>query len=125
MSGFGHRVHRKDPRTARLFALAEAAGVDGPHMRAARAVEQVFGAAGRDLPLNVDGALGAILADLGFEPATMNGVFMIARVPGLVAHVTEEKQRQRPMRRINPVHHTYDGPPPRALGAEHAPHSSP
>src|SRR5215471_5682900 len=44
MSGFGHRVHTKDPRTARMFELAREAGVDGPHMKAARAVEKAFAA---------------------------------------------------------------------------------
>src|SRR5207253_8870146 len=39
MPGFGHRYHTKDPRTARLFELAREAGVDGMHMKAARAVE--------------------------------------------------------------------------------------
>jgi len=33
---------------------------------------------------NVDGAIGAILADLGMNPAAFNGIFMIARTPGLV-----------------------------------------
>jgi citrate synthase len=115
MSGFGHRIHSDDPRTARLFELAEAAGAAGRHVEAARAVERVFTSAGKPLPINVDGAIGAILADLGFPPHVMNGLFMIARAAGLVAHVCEEKQRERPMRRIDPVNHTYDGPAPRSL----------
>jgi citrate synthase len=115
LSGFGHRIHRDDPRTARLFELAEAAGAAGRHVEAARAVEAVFRSSGKSLPINVDGAIGAILADLGFDPAVMNGLFMIARVPGLIAHATEERSRQRPMRRIDPVNHTYDGPAPRSL----------
>jgi citrate synthase len=65
--------------------------------------------------MNVDGALGAILSQLGFPPEIMNGLFMIARVPGLVAHVNEETTRMPPMRRIDPVAHTYDGPTPRKL----------
>lgn len=40
---------------------------------------------------------------------------MIARTPGLIAHVTEEQTREKPMRRINPVRHACDGPPPRCL----------
>src|SRR5205814_2380822 len=63
----------------------------------------------------VDGAIGAILADLGMNPAAFNGIFMIARTPGLVAHVIEEQSREKPMRRIDPVNHGYDGPPARSL----------
>ncbi len=110
MSGFGHRVHTNDPRTLQLFELAVAAGVDGPHMKAARAIERVFASSGKKLPMNVDGAIAAVLADLGFEPASMNGLFMIARVPGLIAHALEERERERPMRRIDPQNHEYDGP---------------
>src|SRR5216117_2946229 len=115
MPGFGHRLHTKDPRTARLFELAREAGVDGAHMKAARAVEKSFADAKKTLPINVDGAIGAILADLGMNPAAFNGIFMIARTPGLVAHVIEEQAREKPMRRIDPVNHGYDGPPPRKI----------
>jgi citrate synthase len=115
MPGFGHRYHTKDPRTARLFELARETGVDGVHMQAARAVEKAFAAAKKALPINVDGAISAILADLGMNPAAFNGIFMIARTPGLVAHVIEEQTREKPMRRIDPVNHGYDGPPPRSM----------
>ena len=115
MSGFGHRVHTKDPRTVRLFELAREAGVDGIHMKAARAVEKSFADVKKALPINVDGAIGAILADLGLNPATFNGIFMIARTPGLIAQVIEEQTREKPMRRIDPVNHGYDGPAPRSL----------
>lgn len=121
--GFGHRIHTKDPRTARLFELAAEAGLDPlgtrdpalgtpSHIAAARAIERAFAAIGKPLPINVDGAVGAILADLGLDPKVFNGIFMIARTPGLVAHVTEEQTRERPMRRIDPVNHAYDGPIP-------------
>ena len=76
MSGFGHRVHSKDPRTVRLFELAREAGVGGVHRQAARAVEKAFADAKKSLPINVDGAIGAILADLGMTPAAFNGIFM-------------------------------------------------
>jgi succinyl-CoA synthetase alpha subunit len=115
MPGFGHRYHTKDPRTSRLFELAREAGVDGVHTQAARAVEKAFVAAKKALPINVDGAIGAILADLGMNLAVFNGIFMIARTPGLIAHVIEEQAREKPMRRIDPVNHGYDGPPPRSI----------
>ncbi len=119
ISGFGHRVHTKDPRTARLFELAAEAGLkESPttHIGAARAIERAFAAIGKPLPINVDGAIGAILSDLGMDPKVFNGIFMIARVPGLVAHVTEEQTREKPMRRIDPVNHAYDGPSPALAG---------
>src|SRR5438067_13355085 len=118
MPGFGHRYHTEDPRSARLFELAREAGVDGAHMKAARAVEKSFADAKKTLPINVDGAIGAILADLGMNPAAFNGIFMIARTPGLVAHVIEEQTREKPMRRIDPVNHGYDGPPSRSLSGK-------
>jgi citrate synthase len=108
------------PRTARLFELAREAGVDGVYMLAARAVEKAFADAKKSLPINVDGAIGAILADLGMNPAAFNGIFMIARTPGLIAHVIEEQTRERPMRHIDPVNHGYDGPAPRALSDTHS-----
>ena len=76
-------------------------------MQAARAVEKSFAEAKKALPINVD---GVILADLGMNPAVFNGIFMIARTPGLVAHVIEEQTREKPMRRTDPVKHAYDGP---------------
>jgi citrate synthase len=77
---------------------------------AARAVEKCFADSGKPLPINVDGAIGAILADLGLDPKIYNGIFMVARTPGLVAHVAEEQTRERPMRKIDPENHAYDGP---------------
>ena len=81
-------------------------------------MEKAFANARKSLPINVDGAIGAILADLGMHPAAFNGIFMIARTPGLIAHVIEEQTREKPMRRIDPVNHGYDGPPPRSLTSE-------
>src|SRR5258708_16350761 len=115
--GFGHRYHTRDPRTARLFELAREAGVDGPHMKAARAVEKSFADAKKALPINVDGAIGSILADLEMNPAAFNAIFMIARTPGLIAHGIEEQTREKPMRRIDPVKHGYDAPPPRKISS--------
>jgi len=116
IAGFGHRVHTADPRTDRLFKLADEAAVSGAHCRACRLVEaELERQSGRGLPINVDGALAAVLGDLGFEIELMNSVFIIARTAGLIAHAREERIRQRPMRRIDPAACAYDGPGPRAL----------
>jgi citrate synthase len=115
--GFGHRVHTDDPRTKRLLALADELGVSGDGVVMARAFEKgLEESLGRRLPLNVDGALAALLVDLDFPPELGNAFFIIARVTGLAAHAHEEITRQRPMRRIHPTDHEYDGPTPRELG---------
>ena len=110
-SGFGHRVHTQDPRTERLFSLAEELKLAGPAVRIARVVENLLKESlGKLLPINVDGAIAALLSDLGFQPEIGNAFFIIARVPGLVAHIQEEKTRMRPMRKIHPADFEYDGP---------------
>ncbi len=113
LAGFGHRIHTADPRTTRLFALAEKAGVSGSGVRIVQALAESLAARmGRALPINVDGALAALLFDLDLPPELANAFFIMARLPGLVAHVHEEQTRERPMRQIHPTDHDYDGPPP-------------
>jgi citrate synthase len=65
--------------------------------------------------VNVDGAIAAISADLGFAHEIGNAVFLISRVPGLIAHVHEERTRYAPMRQIDPQNHGYDGASERRL----------
>ena len=66
--------------------------------------------AGKVIPINIDGALAAILVDLGFPPAFGKLVFIIGRVAGISAEVAEEYEREKPMRIRIPVE--YDGRPP-------------
>jgi citrate synthase len=114
--GFGHRIHTDDPRTKRLLTLADELGVSGDGVAMARAFEMALEESlGRRLPLNVDGALAALLVDLDFPSELGNAFFIVARVTGLAAHVYEEIDHQRPMRRIHPTEHGYDGPAPREL----------
>ncbi|HZW08611.1 MAG TPA: citryl-CoA lyase [Phycisphaerales bacterium] len=119
ISGLGHRLHARDPRAVRLFELAAEAGLVGErarHIEAIRALERALASSGEPLPISIDGALAAVLADIGIDPKVYNGIFMIARTPGLVAHVAEEMTREKPMRHIDPLDHVYDGPAPRRLG---------
>ncbi len=115
LPGFGHRVHTRDPRTARLFALAEQAGINGDYIALARAIQEALHHAGKDLPINVDGAMACLLCELGFPAALGNVFFMIGRVPGLAAQAYEEMTTQKPMRRIDSTACRYDGPPERPL----------
>lgn len=115
--GYGHRVHTEDPRSVRLFALADDLGMAGEYVEMAHAIRGAMkDRIGRHLPMNVDGAIATMLCEMEFPPEMSNGIFAISRSGGLVAHVYEEQTRMRPMRRIDPVAHEYDGPPDRKLG---------
>lgn len=109
LPGFGHRIHTDDPRTTRLLSMAGELGVAGDAVAMVQALAEAMSHTGRTLPVNVDGAMAALLVDLGIPPELGNTFFMMARVPGLVAHVYEETTRERPMRRIHPTDHEYDG----------------
>ena len=106
-----HRVHTHDPRTPVLFDLARRNGLAGDGIRFMEALEQAVAAQVKPLTINIDGALAAVLHDMGFPPPFGRLVFIIGRVAGLTAEVTEELARERPMRIRIPV--TYDGEPPR------------
>jgi citrate synthase len=117
--GFGHRYHTRDPRAARLFQMALELEVEGEHVRLIRATERAIESHashfGRPLPVNVDGAIAAISADLGFAYELGNAIFLISRLPGLIAHAHEERTRQSGMRQIDPKDYDYDGAGQRRL----------
>jgi citrate synthase len=117
--GFGHRFHTRDPRAARLFQLAMELELEGEHVQLIRAIERVLARraeqGGTHLPVNVDGAIAAISADLGFAHELGNAIFLISRLPGLIAHAHEERSRNAPMRQIDPKDHDYDGSAQRRL----------
>jgi len=116
LSGFGHRIHTDDPRSKRLFALARELNLAGRHLAIAAALEDALAqSSGKRLPLNVDGAIAAVLCDLGFPTSVANAFFILSRVAGMVAHIEEERHREKPMRRIHPSDHEYDGPAGRDL----------
>ena len=93
--GFGHPVHRPvDPRAERILELADARGVSGPHTLLARAFRDAVAAAwGKPLTMNVSMPIAAVLLDLGFAPATVQSIPLLARTAGLLAHLAEEQQR--------------------------------
>jgi citrate synthase len=115
--GFGHRFHTRDPRAARLFQMALELELEGEHIQMIRAVELVASEApaGRAHPVNIDGAIAAVCGDIGIPPEIANALFIISRVPGIAAHAQEERQREKPMRQIDPKDHVYDGAGKRRL----------
>jgi citrate synthase len=115
MPGFGHRLHKTDPRTVRLFELASALEFSGKHQTLARAVESIFEKDGKALPINIDGAIAAVISDMGFDWRLGKGFFIISRTVGLVAQAFEERSREKPMRNFGMTEIEYDGPKPRSL----------
>ena len=116
LSGFGHRVHTNDPRTKKLFQMAMDLDIAADFVELAKSFElELEKSLKKKLPINVDGAIAALLCEMDFDVIFANAFFMIARVPGLVAHIYEEKTRYKPMRKIHPTDVAYDGPEERKL----------
>ena len=92
--GFGHPVHRPlDPRAERIFELADAHGVSGPHVLLARCLRDAVAEAWeKPLTLNVSLAIAAVMLDLGFSAAAVKAVPILARTAGLLAHLAEEQE---------------------------------
>jgi citrate synthase len=109
MPGFGHRVHTLDPRTKRLFKLADELSIAGDHIKLTKAIEAEF-AKVKPLPVNVDGAIAAIISDMDFDWRLGKAFFLLGRCAGLIVHTYEEMTREKPMRRMCEQEVEYDGP---------------
>jgi citrate synthase len=90
--GYGHPLHKeRDPRVARLFAVAKEAGTSLRFVEIAEAVERVIpDVVGKDLRLNVSAAIPAVLLGTKFPLRALRGVPILARTASLIAHLTEE-----------------------------------
>lgn len=117
--GLGHRLHTHDPRATKLLQMAYELDLEGEHIRLMRSIDaalaDALGPEQARVHVNVDGAMAAICGDIGLDHEFGNALFIISRVPGLIAHAHEERLRERPMRQIDPNNHEYDGPPERRL----------
>ena len=117
--GFGHRFHTRDPRAARLFQMALELEVESDHIQMIRAVELVLDRAlrraGPHAPGQCRRAIATVCGDLGIPPTIADALFIISRVPASRRTRDEERQRQQPMRQIDPKDHRYDGPSARRL----------
>ena len=116
--GFGHRIHTHDPRVARLFQMALELELDGPHLKLVRTIERALNATrppDARIPVNVVGAVAGVCGDIGLGPALGHALFIISRVPGLIAQSLEEQDREKPMRQIDSSMVVYDGPKERRL----------
>lgn len=103
LPGFGHPIHKtSDFRADILFDLAEELGLAGESIRQFQAIHAAFvrktGRTG--IPINIDGALAAIGSDLGWSANQTVAFAVLSVLPGLMAHVIEEIDQNRPLRYI-------------------------
>jgi len=110
LPGLGHRVHTIDPRVEVLFSLSRDGEQEPDSVSFLRALQRAATERIKPLPINIDGALAALLFDLGFPPQAGKLLFIVGRVAGIAAEVAEEYAREKPMRIRIPLE--YDGVPP-------------
>lgn len=120
--GFGHRFHKRDPRSPRILALAEEAGrqgvIGGEYVRMAQAIESAIAEVkGKPIPMNVDAAAGAVYLELGFEPPLGRALLVLSRSLGIVAHAWEQRGRRERIKGPVPKssRYKYEGSAPRNL----------
>jgi len=109
--GFGHKIYTDhDPRVQQLLKLCKKIDFKSMYIDRALAVERsIEKIKGKKLVLNIDGFIAAALLGMGFSPSVGKGVFIIGRIPGLVAQAVEEKEREKPVRRVEEEEIVYDG----------------
>jgi citrate synthase len=109
--GLGHPIHKKaEPRAVTLRRVAMKQDGWRAHGRMLDAIEaEVSRRKGKRIPVNLAGALGAVLTDLGFDPLAIGGLGALGYGMALLAHVVEEIREGVPLRII-----------PEALGARYA-----
>ena len=111
--GFGHKVYKdKDPRAELLIEKAEALGLSGAFVKKARQCgEELAKQTGKKLPLNIDGAIAALMLELGFDWRLGKAIFALGRMPGMIAHIHEEMVNEKPYRRLDSEDVEYVGKP--------------
>jgi len=114
--GYGHPTHTEDPRTKRLFTMAQELGVAGAHTELAKAIENATPKHfGKLIIVNVDGAIAAIMSDMGFDWRYGKGFYIVGRASGLVAHAFEQIYTERPFKAPQWDEIEYNGPSERGL----------
>lgn len=93
--GIGHKVYSEDdPRAQKILEKLEELELKSEYTTKMIQIREEFARQKTDLVLNVDGAIAAAMSDIGMEPELGKGIFIIARTPGLVAHVREEIEQE-------------------------------
>lgn len=98
--GLGHKVYDNgDPRAEEILDRASDLNIAGGYVDKMASIRNELSERKVKLPINVDGAISAVMSDLGWPPSLGKGFFIISRTPGLVAHVDEEMSFEDDFRR--------------------------
>lgn len=112
--GLGHPQHSAgDPRANRLLEISDSLGVSGQYVETLRLLAKHAPAImDRPLPINVSGAIPAVILDAGWPLEALKAVPLLARTAGLAAHLYEESLRSIGfiMSHKADLAITYDGP---------------
>lgn len=101
--GYGHKIYKhEDPRVKQILSLCKKLKFISRYIALANAVEkQLEEKKGKKICLNIDGLIAAVLLEMGFSQNVGKGIFIIGRIPGLVAQAVEEKEEEKPVRRVD------------------------
>lgn len=98
----------------RIRELAKKAGIYGDYIRLSEAIEKAL----KTVVINLDGANGAVLCEMGFEPKIAEAIFLLSRSLGLAAEAYEEFTREKPFRQVPYKEVVYEGVRERPLPPE-------
>jgi citrate synthase len=115
--GLGHPLYKvADPRAVALREIAAKYGFDGPAVKTVLAIHEAFKReSGKEVALNVDGMMSAIMLEIGLTPRQMIAVNLLSYMPGIMAHCIEEIEAGVPLRTIPDALAVYRGEPRRSL----------
>lgn len=90
--GFGHRIYKVDPRSRLLFSLAKKEKLPQEYIGLTEEIQKELSEMKKkELPVNIDGSIAAILCTFGWKPSLGKAVFIVARTPGLSAQYLAAK----------------------------------
>lgn len=116
--GFGHPMHKQaEPRVITVRRIAQELDGWRAHGQLLDAIEaEIETRKGKRIPINLAGALGAVTADLKFDPLIIGGLGALTYGMAMLAHITEEIREGVPLRIIpDALGAHYAGPPERHL----------
>ena len=114
--GFGHPMHQEDPRVEALFQMAAELGLITRWVPFARQIEAALESeVGRRLPMNVDGAIAALLLEMELDWRAGKALFLLSRAAGLSAHYLEQVTKEPPFKSAGYQDIDYNGPASRKI----------